>query len=281
MLLPFPRDGYLLTLALVHHGASRRWCAIHRSHRYASHVTPPSSILLIASRLVSWLTTFLAGNPSWKGKAVAEIQHLLSSCNALEASHLAVVADQPSLAFVAGALSAVPLTAWESETPVLDAIIRETLRVAQPHTALRQNTSPFSVHIAGKTVPPGAFAVYPFADVHLSAELYPDPWRFDPGRLPSKMPFAWVGWGAGASVCLGQRLARLELKLVAAVLLLTFELELVDTRGRVLQGADVPRPDWNDALHCRPTEPCTLRYRSRGWESGGGGGNVSSRCQGM
>lgn len=226
--------------------------------------------------------TFLVAHPKWKEKAVAEFQHLLSSCNTLaEASHVSSAGDLPTPASVASALSAIPLTAWESETPVLDAIIRETLRLAQPHTALRQNTSPSPVHIAGKAVPPGAFAVYPFADVHLSAELYPDPWRFDPARAPSKMPFAWVGWGVGANVCLGQRLARLELKLVAAVLLLTFELDVVDTRGRVLRGVDVPRPDWNDALHCRPTEPCALRYRRCGREGADGGGNVSSGCQGM
>lgn len=227
--------------------------------------------------------TFVAGHQTWKEKAVAEIKHLLLSCDALvEASQLSPTADdQASLASLASALSAVPLAAWESQTPVLDAIIRETLRIAQPHTALRQNTSSSPVHLAGKAVPPGAFAVYPFADVHLSAELYPDPWRFDPGRAPSKMPFAWVGWGAGANVCLGQRLARLQLKLVAALLLLAFEIEVVGEGGRVLREAAVPRPDWNDALHCRPVEPCALRYRRRECKAAEGRGNVSSGCQGV
>ena len=226
--------------------------------------------------------TFLAGHPTWKERAVAEIQHLLSSCNALaEAPHLSTTGGDPStLASLANVLSAVPLTAWESRTPVLDAILHETLRLAQPHTALRKNTSSSPVYIAGKAVPPGAFAVYPFADVHLSAELYPDPWRFDPGRAPSKMPFAWVGWGAGASVCLGQRLARLQLKLVAAFLLLAFEIEVVGESGRVLREATVPRPDWNDSLHCRPVEPCALRYRMRG-KGTAGESNVSSGRQGV
>ncbi|KAH9919821.1 cytochrome P450 [Fomitopsis serialis] len=182
----------------------------------------------------SWLITFLAGHPTWKTKAISEIQHLLASYDATaEAPHLhGTAGSHPTpatlnLASLPGALSSISLTAWESQMPTLDAIIRETLRLAQPHTALRQNTSTSPVLIAGKVVPPGAFAVYPFADVHLSAELYPDPWRFEPGRPQSKMPFAWIGWGAGASVCLGQRLARLQLKLVAAMVLMGFEIDLV------------------------------------------------------
>ena len=35
-------------------------------------------------------------------------------------------------------MASVPLSAWENETPVLDALIRETLRVAEPHVAMRQ-----------------------------------------------------------------------------------------------------------------------------------------------
>ncbi|KZT65298.1 cytochrome P450 [Daedalea quercina L-15889] len=219
----------------------------------------------------SWLVTFLAGHPAWQAKARSEIELLLSSCStpgeaAYPRDTNAPTAPSRSLAQLASALASIPLTAWESHTPVLDAVIRETLRLAQPHTALRQNTSSAPVHIAGKAVPPGAFAVYPFADGHLSAELFPEPWRFDPGRAQSKLPFAWVGWGAGANACLGQRLARLELKLVAAVLLLGFELAVVGEGGRVLGGAEVPRPDWNDALHCRPAAECSLRYRRvAGW----------------
>ncbi|KAH9833322.1 cytochrome P450 [Rhodofomes roseus] len=216
----------------------------------------------------SWFITFLASHPTWKDKAMTEIRGLLASHSDTHGTpHIpSTTGTDPSpaalsLASLSGALSSIPLNAWETQTPTLDAIIRETLRLAQPHTALRQNTSPSPVLLAGKAVPPGAFAVYPFADVHLSAELYPDPWRFDPARPQSKMPFVWVGWGAGASVCLGQRLARLQLKLVAATVLMGFEIEVVGEDGRVLTEVQMPRPDWNDALHCRPAGECALRYR--------------------
>lgn len=81
--------------------------------------------------------------------------------------------------------------------PVFDSIIRETLRLAQPHTAMRRNMGP-DTYIGGTTVPTGSYVVYPFSDVHLNSELYPDPWKFDPGRQELKMPFTWIGWGGGS-----------------------------------------------------------------------------------
>lgn len=93
-------------------------------------------------------------------------------------------------------LATIPLEAWEAETPVLDALIHETLRIAQPHTAMRRNLGPDTV-IDSKIIPSGAYVVYPFSDVHLNPELYPDPWKFDPNRKEAKTPFGYVGWGGG------------------------------------------------------------------------------------
>ncbi len=53
--------------------------------------------------------------------------------------------------------------------------------------------------IEGKVVPTGAYIVYPFSDVHLDPELYPDPWKFDPGRETAKSAYGYVGWGGGQS----------------------------------------------------------------------------------
>ena len=63
-----------------------------------------------------------------------------------------------------------------------------------------KGTGSASLYLGGKAVPPGAFVMYPFSDVHLSSEVYSDPWRWDPGRpeLNLKAPYAYVGMGAGA-----------------------------------------------------------------------------------
>jgi cytochrome P450 len=133
------------------------------------------------------LFIYLGANPRWRAKAAAEVKVLLS--------------DRPHPPRTSYSLSAhlatIPLETWESETPVLDLLIRETLRLAQPHTAMRKNIGP-DVRVGNEVIPTGAYVVYPFSDVHLNADYYPDPWRFDPSRNQDiKAPFGYVGWGAG------------------------------------------------------------------------------------
>ena len=65
---------------------------------------------------------------------------------------------------------------------------------------------------------------------------------------------------AGSTTCLGKRLATLELKLITALFVLGFdELRAVDRKGAPL--AELPRPNWNDILTCKPpTGSCYLRF---------------------
>lgn len=132
------------------------------------------------------MITSLGGHPEWKSKARAEVRALLSEYSACNVS-CSSLQEQ---------LASVPLEAWENHTPALDKIIRETLRVAQPHTAMRRNVGP-EMYIDGMRVPSGAYVVYPFSDVHLNPTLYPDPWRFDPDRTECTAPYEYVGWGGG------------------------------------------------------------------------------------
>ncbi|TFK49075.1 cytochrome P450 [Heliocybe sulcata] len=212
----------------------------------------------------SWLVTFLGGDPIWQQKARTEVEHLLSVYAPATSTPLGSAAKSQSDSTTPPSLSArlaeIPLSAWEGQTPVLDAVIRETLRVAQPHTAMRRNVGP-DLHIDGKVVPTGAYVVYPFSDVHLDPEIYPDPWRFDPGRpVDTKRAYSWVGWGGGKTVCLGQRLAKLEMKIITAMFLLGFDYGVVDRSGKLAD--PLPKPNWNDALLCRPDPgSCYLKYQ--------------------
>jgi cytochrome P450 len=80
-------------------------------------------------------------------------------------------------------------------------LIHETLRIAQPHVAMRQNIGP-EMCIDGKTIPTGSLVVYPSADVHLNPALYPDPWKFDPARPKPTGNLTYLGWGGGAYIFL-------------------------------------------------------------------------------
>ena len=222
----------------------------------------------------SWLLTFLGAHPEWKAKAHAEIEALMF------AHSLTPHKAGTPLSDLATALAQIPLDAWEGSTPVLDALIHETTRLAQPHTAMRRNMGP-DVHIDGKLVPSGHYVVYPFSDVHLNEELYPDPWKFDPTRPRPDARFSHVGWGGGTAlsalsltthqlillsgfsgktVCLGQRLAKLEMKLLSAMFLLGMDFSVVDKGGKVLES--LPRPNWNDILGCKPPkDSCFIQHQ--------------------
>ncbi|KAH9057069.1 cytochrome P450 [Lactarius deliciosus] len=208
-----------------------------------------ASILFISalSEEASWLITYLGCHPRWRDEARAEVESLISS-HALETIS---ACDSPLPSSTA--LSSIPLTAWENETPVMDMLIRETLRIAQPHTAARRNVGP-ETYIDGKVIPTGTLVVYPFSDVHLNPALYPDPWRFDPTR-PQLQADSYVGWGGaepgpllfqGRVTCPGSRTAKLTMKLVTALLLLDFDFDTIDESGRIADPH--PTPNWNDDL---------------------------------
>ncbi|KAK7047353.1 hypothetical protein VNI00_006584 [Paramarasmius palmivorus] len=201
-----------------------------------------------------WMLTFLGGHPEWRAKAKAEVESLLDS------AFLPAAKDSAGLS---SRLSSLSLETWESQTPVLDSIIKETLRVAQPHTAMRRNLGP-ELYIDGKVIPRDAYVVYPFSDVHLDPDLYPNPWMFDPGRPApeSKSAYSYVGWGGGKTICLGQRLAKVELKLITAMFLLGFDHHVIDVDGKAAD--PFPTPNWNDILMCRPTQAFGLQYERIG-----------------
>ncbi|PFH49347.1 hypothetical protein AMATHDRAFT_76242 [Amanita thiersii Skay4041] len=227
----------------------------------------------------SWLLTFLGGHPEWREKAADEVRMLLEMRSNLgEPAGTACAWTEPgteeavkmsekagsqspssSLSSLCARLATIPLETWELETPVLDAIVRETTRVAQPHTAMRRNLGP-ELYINNKRIPTGAYVVYPFSDVHLDPELYPDPWKFDPGRKEVKhTQFGYVGWGGGKTTCLGTRLAKIELKLITAMFVLGFRHSIINEAGDT--ASPLPTPNWNDILLCRPPKgSCYIKY---------------------
>ena len=135
----------------------------------------------------SWMVTYLGEDAQLRRAAKNEV-HELVSVHSYDAS---IGKDN-----LAELLANVPLDAWEKHTPILDKIILETLRIAQPHTAMRRNVGP-DTYVDGTCIPSGAYVVYPFSDVHLSPQLYPDPWRFDPDRPQNENKYSYVGWGGG------------------------------------------------------------------------------------
>ncbi|OQD95630.1 hypothetical protein PENSOL_c019G05787 [Penicillium solitum] len=201
--------------------------------------------------IVTWLIMHLSSNPTWSSDVQEEIKTFIST-------HTSSSSPLSGNALIQ-ALSEIPLTAWESQTPNLDLCIRETLRTSQPYTAVRKNTGP-DLTIGAYVIPSGSLVVYPFSDTALNPKYYSEPTRWDPSRvLEKETPF--IGWGAGTHACKGQRLATLSMKLMVAYALTQFDITMVDGQGEKINR--VPLPDWNDSATCRPKEECGIKFAEK------------------
>jgi cytochrome P450 len=141
-------------------------------------------------------------------------------------------------------LSTIPFSAWEDELPILEACTRESQRLSFTGAALRRNVRE-DIIIGGKVVRRGDFLTYPISEVHLSAEYYPDPHKYDPGRWlrPDPVPgfvYPYLGWGVGRHPCPGMKVAKLEMKMIAAMFLMRYDFELVDGSGKFPKSLPVP-----------------------------------------
>ena len=117
---------------------------------------------------------------------------------------------------------------------------------------MRRNNGP-DLTVGGYTIPSGSLVVYPFSDTSVNPAYYTDPLRWDPSREVKK---DFICWGAGKHGCKGQRMAMLNMKLVAVSFLIRFDIGMVDGVGERMESA--PVPDWNDSVTCRPMEDCGI-----------------------
>ena len=117
----------------------------------------------------------------------------------------------------------------------LGMILNETLRLYPPAVAtIRRATRDIVLGGGGGqpvSVPRGTELLIPIMAMHHDAALWgPGAARFDPGRFAggaaraAAHPLAFVPFGLGPRMCIGQNLALLEAKLTLAVLLQRFEL---------------------------------------------------------
>jgi cytochrome P450 len=128
-----------------------------------------------------------------------------------------------------------------ADLPRLDLCLRafkEAMRLAPPvYIFGRDSREPVSV--GGYELPrPTNLMVSPWA-LHHSARLWPDPERFDPERFvaareSARHRYAYLPFGAGPRICLGNHFAYMEAQLALAVLLRRYRFELL--------GDDEPEP---------------------------------------
>ena len=124
--------------------------------------------------------------------------------------------------------------AASGETAYLDAVIKESMRtrpvVFDTPRLLRE-----PLELGGHLLPEGWLVATAIPLVHLSADVFPNPDRFEPERFlergDASPVAAWMPFGGGRRRCVGARLALLELQTILATILGRCEFQATRRRG--------------------------------------------------
>jgi cytochrome P450 len=213
----------------------------------ALHETAPSSWPLAAVR-DECMTSFLAGHET---TATTLIWWAWCMAAHPEAQARARAEVEAVLRGEAPTAETLPSLAYLGQT------IRETLRLypSVPAVFTRRSTAPIT--LGGWTLPAGTMFLIPTQLMHSDPRLFEAPASFRPERFAGDAPQAprgaFMPFGTGPRVCLGQHLALAEATAIAAMLLQRFALSVPD-------GAAAPEPAMQVTL--RPKVPLRLGLRS-------------------
>lgn len=124
--------------------------------------------------------------------------------------------------------SSVPTLAQLSELPLLDGVVKESLRLLTPFLVLHRKTTA-SCELGGFALPEGATVfISPFI-THRNPALYEQPNRFLPERWANlkRSPYEYLPFGNGQRRCVGAEFAMQEMKTVLAMLVQRYRLSIV------------------------------------------------------
>ena len=145
-----------------------------------------------------------------------------------------------------------------SQMPWLQASLKEALRLYPPAAILFTRRACEDLTVGPWTVPKGhLIALTPYA-IQRDPRWFESPDEFRPERFLPNAPDiprgAWIPFGTGPRVCIGQHFAMLEMGLIAAMLLQRFRLKWPP-------GASWPKGDLIVTL--RPASPMKLQLEPR------------------
>ena len=149
-----------------------------------------------------------------------------------------------------------PLTYQETRAmPLAHAVVKETLRMYPPLILLMRKVLQ-EQKVAGYTIPKGHIIVTSPAVSGRLPDVFEDPDAFDPDRFleprdeDKNRKFAFSAFGGGIHGCMGQQYGYLQLKVILAVILKKYRLEMISA---------FPEPDY-DAMVVGPKGPCLVKY---------------------
>lgn len=180
-----------------------------------------------AAATLSWWAWCMAANPAAQAAARAEVDALLQG-------RTPAAEDLPRLAH-------------------LTRTLQETLRLYPAAPVLLSRRSLRPLVLGGWQFPARTMFLVPLGLMQRDARWFPDPQAFRPERFAEDAPEiergAYMPFGTGPRVCIGQHLALAEMTVVAAMFLQRFSVT-------VPPGMAPPEPVFNITL--RPREPLRL-----------------------
>jgi cytochrome P450 len=181
---------------------------------------------------LTWWAWCMAANPSAQAAARAEVDAVLSG-------RAPTAADLPALDY-------------------LGRTLQESLRLYPAAPVLISRRSLRPITLGGWQLPARTIFAVPLRLMHHDERWFPEPHAFRPERFGADAPpiprGAFMPFGTGPRVCLGQHLALAEMTVLAAMFLQRYEVG-------VPPGMAPPRPVFNITL--RPATPLSLRLTAR------------------
>jgi cytochrome P450 len=182
---------------------------------------------------LTWTWYLLATHPEIAERVREEAQTVLRG-------RRAAYADMPALAYTTR-------------------VVKESMRLFPPTWALIPRVATQSLTIGGYELPKGAWVyMYPWV-LHRDPRFFPDPERFDPDRFApdradSIPQHAYIPFGAGPHVCIGNTFATMEMALALATIV---------PRCRLTFPADHPPVVPEALIAIRPRDGLTLRLEQQ------------------
>lgn len=186
-----------------------------------------------------------AGQVSW---ALADLLQNPDYLQTIRAEIAAVMGSDDGSAF-----------SWEQALAMgkMDFSLRETERL-HPVAYILSRKASADIEREGYRIRKGEFVLLAPSVTHRMEETFHNPDAYDPERFNPDNPAAQlesnslIGFGGGVHRCAGVNFARMEMKVLIAILLQHYDMELID-EVRPISGASTY---W-------PAQPCRVRYRKR------------------
>lgn len=113
------------------------------------------------------------------------------------------------------------------QLPFLENIIKESMRILPPVVWIQRIVSE-PVRLCGHELGSGSTLILSHYMTHHNEDIYPNPRQFNPYRWETlkPAPYEYMAFSAGPRMCIGAGFAMMEMKIVLAMILQGYQLEL-------------------------------------------------------